>query len=150
MESFRLTRRNMIVTGFRQLQAARGTVGARKPDPEIVADITQGFRAHFSSLGDLAIERAWGGWIAMTPSWLPVAGQATRNISYLIACNGHGLAQAPYLGTLLADRVAGDKAQDNLATVWRERPRFSPSLAFSVPVMRAMWALDRRADRRAR
>ncbi|MFE6800334.1 NAD(P)/FAD-dependent oxidoreductase [Streptomyces sp. NPDC057681] len=150
MESFRLTRRNTIVTGVRQLQAARGTVGARKPDPEIVADITQGFRARFPSLGDLAIERAWGGWIAMTPSWLPVAGQATRNISYLIACNGHGLAQAPYLGTLLADRVAGDKAHDNLATVWRERPRFSPSLAFSAPVMRAMWALDRRADRRAR
>ncbi|GAA3168309.1 hypothetical protein GCM10017688_15880 [Streptomyces ramulosus] len=50
-----------------------GAVGARKPD--------------------VAIERAWGGWIAMTPSWLPVAGEATRHVSYLIACNGHGLAQ---------------------------------------------------------
>ncbi|MEW2316530.1 FAD-dependent oxidoreductase [Streptomyces bauhiniae] len=49
---------------------------------------------------------AWGGWIALTPSWLPVAGEATKNVFYAVGCNGHGLAQAPYLGTLLADRIA--------------------------------------------
>ncbi|MFF7739880.1 FAD-dependent oxidoreductase [Streptomyces sp. NPDC007960] len=60
MESFRLTRRNTIVTGVRQLQGARGTVGPREPDPEIVADITQGFRARFPSLPDTLIRDQLG------------------------------------------------------------------------------------------
>ncbi|MFI9778426.1 hypothetical protein ACIHCV_27535 [Streptomyces sp. NPDC051956] len=85
----------------------------------------------------------WGGWIAMTPPWLPVAGRARRSVSCLIACNGHGLAQALYLGTLLADRVDGDKAHDDLVIVWRERPRFGPLLAFNASVTHAMWALER-------
>ncbi|MFM9373010.1 NAD(P)/FAD-dependent oxidoreductase [Streptomyces sp. Da 82-17] len=148
MESYRPTRRNTIVTGVRQLQAARGAVGARKPDPSVVSDITDGFRSRFPGLRDIAIKRAWGGWIAMTPSWLPVAGEATKNVSYLIACNGHGLAQAPYLGTLLADRLVDGRSPDDLDTVWRQRPRFAPALVFNAPVMRAMWAADRRADRK--
>ncbi|WP_406101149.1 hypothetical protein OG698_02575 [Streptomyces sp. NBC_01003] len=74
----------------------------------------------------------------MTPPWLPVAGRATRSVSCLIACNGHGLAQAPCLGTLLTDRVDGDKVHDDLVIVWRERPRFGPSLAFNASVIRAM------------
>ncbi|GHB32640.1 putative oxidoreductase [Streptomyces viridiviolaceus] len=148
MESYRPTRRNTIVTGVRQLQVARGTVGARKPDPAVVSDITDGFRSRFPALRDIAIQRAWGGWIAMTPSWLPVAGDVARNVSYLIACNGHGLAQAPYLGTLLADRLVDGKGHDDLDTVWRQRPRFAPALVFNAPVMRTMWACDRRADRK--
>ncbi|RVU23145.1 FAD-binding oxidoreductase [Streptomyces antnestii] len=149
MQNYRITRRNTIVTGVRRLQVARGTVGVRKPDPEVVADITEGFRARFPSLHDIAIQRAWGGWIASTPSMLPVAGEATKNVSYLIACNGHGLSQAPHLGTLLADRLAGDEVHDDLATVWRERPRFTPAFTFSAPVLHALWAVDRRADRKA-
>ncbi|MFB7997592.1 NAD(P)/FAD-dependent oxidoreductase [Streptomyces sp. NPDC056002] len=150
MESYRLSRRNTIVTGVRRLQAARGAIGPRTPDPSVVAELTRGFRARFPSFHDIAIRRAWGGWIAMTPSWLPVAGEATRNVSYLIACNGHGLAQAPHLGTLLADRLAGDRPHEDLGTVWRTRSRFAPALVFNGPAMQTLWALDRWADRRAR
>ncbi len=148
MESYRPTRRDTIVTGVRRLQAARGAVRTRRPDPAVVSDITDGFRSRFPALRDIAIRRAWGGWIAMTPSWLPVAGDVTRNVSYLIACNGHGLAQAPYLGTLLADRLVDGKGHDDLDTVWRRRPRFAPALVFNAPVMRTLWAYDRRADRK--
>ncbi|MFE5025709.1 hypothetical protein ACFRAO_20875 [Streptomyces sp. NPDC056656] len=88
----------------------------------------------------------------MTPSWLPAAGEATRNVSYLIACNGHGHgpARAPCLGTLLADRLAGDDPHDGLNTVWRARPRFAPALVFNAPELHAMWAFDRRSDRKVR
>ena len=44
----------------------------------------------------------------MTPSWLPVVGEAAPNTLYLAGYNGHGLAQGPYLGTLVADVLAGE------------------------------------------
>ena len=62
----------------------------------------------------------------------------------------YGLAQAPYLGTLLADRLAGDDPHDDLRAVWRARPRFAPAPLFSGPALRAGWAIDRISDRLAR
>jgi hypothetical protein len=71
-------------------------------------------------------------------------------VLYGIGCNGHGLAQAPYLGTLLADRLAGDDMHDDLRAIWRQRPRFAPGLLSSAPAVRAAWLIDRMADRRQR
>ncbi|MER5390893.1 FAD-binding oxidoreductase [Saccharopolyspora sp. NPDC002686] len=147
MESYRLTPRGTIVFGVRRLSAGRGALESRTPDPAAVADLARGFRTRFPSLRDVALDRTWGGWIAMTSPWLPVAGEATKNVSYLIGCNGHGLAQAPYLGTLLADRLAGDELHDDLGTVWRVQPRFAPSLFCSPLTLRTMWAIDRLSDR---
>ena len=96
---------------------------------------------------DVALRRAWGGWIAMTPSWLPVAGEAAANVFYAMGYNGHGVAQAPYLGTLVADRMAGDPAHDDLAVLWRTRPRFAPAPLFTAPALRLGWAIDRASDR---
>ena len=131
LESYRPTARGTVVFGSRLPQPARGPLGAREPDPSVVADIVRGFHERFPSLRDVAPQRAWGGWIAMTPSWLPVAGEAAANVFYAVGYNGHGLAQAPYLGTLLADRLAGDDLHDDLRAVWRARPRFAPAPLFS-------------------
>ena len=128
MQSYRLTPRNTIVSGVRQLKVGRGAVDARTSDPAVVADLAHGLHTAFPSLRDVPVDRTWGGWIAMTSSWLPVAGQATRNVYYSIGCNGHGLAQAPYLGTLLADRLAGYSLHDDLRAEWRAQPRFAPTL----------------------
>jgi glycine/D-amino acid oxidase-like deaminating enzyme len=147
MQSYRPTARGTIMFGVRRLQPARGALGAREPDPAVVADLARGFYDRFPSLRDVALQRAWGGWVALTPSWLPVAGEATRNVFYAIGCNGHGLAQAPYLGTLLADRLAGDELHADLGAVWRARPRFAPSLVLNAPTLRAAWAIDRMSDR---
>jgi glycine/D-amino acid oxidase-like deaminating enzyme len=146
LESYRLTPRNTIVFGTRQLQTMRGQLAGRQPDPPIVADLVRGFRERFPSLRDVAPQRTWGGWIGMTPSWLPVAGEATPRVLYTIGCNGHGLAQAQYLGSLLADRLAGNVIHDDLRAVWRQRPRFAPSLV-SAPALKAGWAIDRISDR---
>ncbi len=147
LTSYRITPRNSIAFGVRQLRMGRGSLPARTSDPAVVADLIDGFRAVFPSLQDVPIERTWGGWIAMTPSWLPVAGQTKQeNVYYSIACNGHGLAQAPYLGTLIADLIAGNEFHDNLDAVWSKRPWFGPGL-FKEPLLRATWAADRLADR---
>lgn len=147
MESYRLTPRNTIVFGVRQLRVGRKAVDARTSDPGVVADLARGFRTRFPSLRDVPLDRTWGGWIAMTSSWLPVAGQSTKNVYYAIGCNGHGLAQAPYLGTLLADRLAANEFHDHLGVVWRARPRFAPAFALNAPTLRAIWAIDRISDR---
>ena len=147
LESYRPTARGTIVFGSRLPQTPKGPLGAREPEPSVVADVVRGFHDRFPSLRDVAAQRAWGGWIAMTPSWLPVAGEAAANVVYAVGYNGHGLAQAPYLGTLVADRLSEDQPSDDLRVIWRDRPRFAPAPLFTAPALKAGWVLDRIADR---
>jgi glycine/D-amino acid oxidase-like deaminating enzyme len=147
LENYRPTARGTLVFGTRQVQASRGRLDRRRPEPRVLADLIRGFHARFPSLGDVSIRRTWGGWIAMTPSWLPVAGQAAPNILYVAGYNGHGLAQGPYLGTLVADVLAGCQRHDDLEVLWRRRPRFAPAPLFSSPALKAGWAVDRLSDR---
>ena len=93
------------------------------------------------------MRHCWGGWIAMTPSWLPVAGEASPGVSYAVGYNGHGLAQAPYVGSLIAQHLAGEGIPDDLAAIWRDRPRFLPSPLMSRPALRLGWVIDRAFDR---
>jgi gamma-glutamylputrescine oxidase len=147
LESYRPTRRGTIVFGSRLPQTPNGVLGARVPAPEVVADVTRGLHERFPPLRDVSVERAWGGWIAMTPSWLPVAGEAATNVFYALGYNGHGLAQAPYIGALIAERLAGAVIHDDLEAVWRETPRFMPAPLFTAPALRLGWAIDRASDR---
>ncbi|MCB0875991.1 MAG: FAD-binding oxidoreductase [Solirubrobacterales bacterium] len=147
LESYRQTKRGTVVFGSRLPQVPRGVLGARVPDPPIVADVVRGFHERFPSLRDVSAERAWGGFIAMTPSWLPVAGEAGRNVFYALGYNGHGLSQAPYLGTLMADRLASGETHDDLAVLWRDAPRYQPAPLFTGPALRLGWAIDRVSDR---
>jgi glycine/D-amino acid oxidase-like deaminating enzyme len=149
LENYRPTQRGTIIFGTRQLRTARAISRIQQPDSAIVDDLVRGFRDRFPSLDDVTPQRAWGGWIGMTTSWLPVAGEADPRVLYAIGCNGHGLAQAPYLGSLLADRIAGDPLHDDLQAVWHERSRFWPSLILTAPALKAAWAIDRLSDRRA-
>ncbi|MER7986157.1 FAD-binding oxidoreductase [Streptomyces noursei] len=145
MQSFRTTSRGTIVFTTRSLQTSRRPRADRMPDQRVVDDLVRGFRERFPTLADIAPARAWGGWIGLTPSNLAVAGQATGRISYSLACNGHGLPQAPYLGTLLADHVAGQGMHDDLSAVWRGSRRFAPGIVNPV-TLRLGWLADRLTD----
>lgn len=151
LESYRPTTRGTIVFGSRRVQPPRAALGARTPDPAVVADIARGFYERFPSLAEVEIRRSWGGWIAMTPSWLPVCGEAGSDIFYAVGFNGHGLAQAPYVGELMAEQIAGrvDREGEQLAPIWRKRSRFAPAPHLSGPALRAGWAIDRLTDRLA-
>ncbi|MFM9372980.1 NAD(P)/FAD-dependent oxidoreductase [Streptomyces sp. Da 82-17] len=149
LENYRRTARGTIMFGTRRLQAAPPVLGAREPDRAVVADLVRGFHERFPSLGYVAPQRAWGGWVAMT-SFLPVAGEAAKNVFYAVSCNGHGLSQSPYIGTLLADRLVGDEIHDDLRVIWRPRPPYMPSFALGAAALKAGWALDRMSDRLSR
>ncbi|KAB7833128.1 FAD-binding oxidoreductase [Streptomyces mobaraensis] len=114
--------------------------------PPTAARHSRGCHERFPPLGDVAARRAWGGWIAMTSSLPPVAGEAAKNVFYAVGRNGHGLAPSPCLGTLLADRLAADRTHEELTAVRRPRPRFVPSV-LSTPTPHAAWTLDRVSDR---
>ncbi|CAL9620490.1 NAD(P)/FAD-dependent oxidoreductase [Streptomyces sp. enrichment culture] len=147
MENYRLTPRNTIVFGVRRLQ--RGTtypLPQRTPDPALVEELAHAFATRFPALSDIAIARAWGGWIAITSTWLPLAGQIGDTVHYSIACNGHGLAQAPYLGSLIADLIVDGERHEDLDGVWKKNPAFPRPVMMSPLGLRTIWAVDRFND----
>lgn len=147
LENYRPTVRDTIVFGTRLVQAPDGALSDRHSEKRVVDDLTRGFHDRFPSLRDVSVARVWGGWIAMTSSWLPIVGRLGPNVFYLLGYNGHGLAQAPYLGTLLADHIAGDTPHDDLQVVWRNKKPVSATFMFSAPVVRLGWVVDRLTDR---
>jgi gamma-glutamylputrescine oxidase len=146
MQSFRTTSQDTILFTTRNLQMARKPSNDRLPAQRMVDDLVRGFHEHFPTLRDVTPARAWGGWIGMTPSNMAVAGQASPRIVYSMACNGHGLPQAPYLGSLVADHLAGDDLHDDLRAVWRDTPRFAPGIV-NPATIRLGWLADRVTDR---
>ncbi|MFE5482795.1 NAD(P)/FAD-dependent oxidoreductase [Streptomyces sp. NPDC056527] len=147
MENYHLTSRNTIVFGVRRLE--RGTtfpLPAKAPDPGLVDELAKGFARRFPALADLAVERTWGGWIAITSSFLPLAGQVGDNTFYSIACNGHGLAQAPYVGSLIADMIIDGHRHEDLERVWTRRSRFPRAMMLGRLGVRMIWAVDRWND----
>lgn len=147
MENYRLTPRGTIVFGVRRLERGRTYPLPRKlPDPALVEELAEAFTARFPALSDVAIERAWGGWIAITSSWLPIAGQLDDATYYSIACNGHGLAQAPYVGSLIADLIVDGERHVDLEALWVKKPKFPRPLMMGSLGLRAIWAVDRFND----
>lgn len=147
MENYHLTPRNTIVFGVRRLERGRTyPLPQKEPDPALVEELAEAFATRFPALSDVAIDRAWGGWIAITPSWLPVAGQIDDAVYYSIACNGHGLAQAPYVGSLIADLIVDGERHEDLAGLWQKKPKFPRPLMMSPLGLRIIWTVDRFND----
>lgn len=149
MENYRLTARNTIVFGVRRIErAASYPLSERSPDPAVVAELAGAFARRFPPLADVAIDRAWGGWIGITSTWLPVAGTVGDDVYYSLASNGHGLAQATYIGSLIADRIATGVSPDDLRTIWADEPNFGRAVPMAMGRLglRAAWAADRFND----
>ncbi|MFB8004924.1 NAD(P)/FAD-dependent oxidoreductase [Nocardia sp. NPDC056000] len=149
MENYRLTARNTIVFGVRRIERASDyPLPERTPDPAVVADLAAGFARRFPTLADVAIDRAWGGWIGITSTWLPVASSLGADVYYSLACNGHGLAQATYIGSLIADRIATGATPEDLRAIWVDEPGFGRAVPAIMgrTGLRAAWAVDRFND----
>ncbi|HEY7010923.1 MAG TPA: FAD-binding oxidoreductase [Jatrophihabitantaceae bacterium] len=147
MENYRLTARNTIVFGVRRLERGMAfPLPAKAPDKALVEELASAFALRFPALSDVKVERAWGGWIAITSSWLSVAGQIDDNVYYSIACNGHGLTQAPYVGSLIADLIVDGSRPEDLDVIWQDKPKFPPFVLMGRTGVRAIWAVDRLCD----
>ncbi|HZP13462.1 MAG TPA: FAD-binding oxidoreductase [Nevskiaceae bacterium] len=107
LESYRLGADARIVGGSKVVSYVYGGGLAPAEQPEAFAALERAFRDRFAMLDDVPIECFWGGWIGMTLDFLPMCGVMGkhRNVHYGLAYNGHGIAQATYMGRLLADSV---------------------------------------------
>jgi gamma-glutamylputrescine oxidase len=154
LESYRLTADGRIVGGSRHVRWPYGGRALPDHDPETFAALETMFRARFPELHDVAAERSWSGPIAMTVDFLPAIGRSGRhdNVLFGIGYNGHGIAQASYVGTLLAKMATGeDPGHPEL--LGRRRLRMPPEplrWAGARIILAALGLLDRRNDRRAR
>jgi glycine/D-amino acid oxidase-like deaminating enzyme len=154
LESYRLTADDRIVGGSRHVRWSYGGRALPDHDPETFAALEAMFRGRFPELANVAVERCWSGPIAMTLDFLPAVGRGGRhdNVLFGIGYNGHGVAQASYVGTLLAKMASGeDPGHPEL--LHRRRLPMPPEPLRSLwarGILGALRFLDRRTDRRAR
>jgi len=151
LESYRLTARDTVVGGSKVVRYAWGSALPDGPDPEAFAVLERAFRARFPGLTDVPVARFWGGWIAFTPDFLPRIHSPGphANVHAGLGYAGHGVAQATWMGELLAARVLG---RPHAAEAALQRRSFSwPPEPFRWAAAKvldgALSALDRRTDR---
>ncbi|WP_287899673.1 FAD-dependent oxidoreductase, partial [Arthrobacter sp.] len=148
MENYRLTASGSMVFGVRRLEAGGQTYPLlpRNPDPGMMQELAETFYQRFPTLSDVPIARCWGGWISFSSSWTTVAGRVGDNVYYSASCNGHGLAQATYLGSLIADAIVDGKRSQDLDSVWEVKPAYPASPAINPIGLRLAWLFDRAGD----
>lgn len=109
LESYRLTARNTILGGSKGVRYPYGSalVGGRNSRAARLNE--SAFHDRFPELPAVEIAHFWGGWIAMTMHFLPTIGctSSARNIYYGLGYNGHGVAVATAMGSMLGDFVLG-------------------------------------------
>jgi gamma-glutamylputrescine oxidase len=153
LESYRLTADGRIVGGSRHVRWSYGGRALPDHDSATSAALEAMFRARFPELSDVAVERCWSGPIAMTLDFLPAIGRAGRrdNVLFGIGYNGHGIAQASYVGTLLAKMATGEDPGNPELLRRRRLPMPPEPLRWlgARGILAALGALDRRTDRRA-
>ena len=154
LESFRLTTRDTIVGGSKGVRYPYGSALTGGSTPATIALNERAFRDRFPQLAGVRIAHHWGGWIAMTLHFLPVLGAsgAHERIVHAVGYNGHGVAVATAMGSMLADLVMGrpnQRAADFTGFV----PPLPPEPLRWLLVragLGAVNAVDRRIDRQVR
>jgi gamma-glutamylputrescine oxidase len=152
LESYRLTPRRTLVGGSRVVRYGFGNSLAPGYDPGAFHTIETAFRERFPALADAAIAHFWGGWIGLTLDFLPALGRCDGNVFYGLGYAGHGVAQATLMGAILAERVQGrehawESALRRRVLAWPPEPlRWAAAKLLTT----ALYALDRRTDRRIR
>ena len=114
LESYRLGADGRIVGGSKVVNYVYGGGLAPPEQPEAFATLERAFRDRFPMLDDVPIDCFWGGWIGMTLDFLPICATTGKhgNVHYGIGYNGHGIAQATYMGRLLADNLTKVENED--------------------------------------
>lgn len=149
LESYRMTADGRLLGGSKYVQYAYGSALADGHRPEVFRQYEGLLRERFPEAPDLRIETYWGGWIGMTLDFLPLSyADSRRRVFYGMGYNGHGVAQATYNGSLLADQVLGRANADVDLLRRRITPLPPEPLRWLVAqgLMRVFEGPDRRVD----
>jgi gamma-glutamylputrescine oxidase len=100
LDYFRLSADHRLLFG--------GSVSYSAIEPrQLAASLRRRMLRVFPSLADVAVARAWGGYIDITMSRAPNFGRLAPNVYYLQGFSGHGLGLTGLGGRLVAEAVAG-------------------------------------------
>ncbi|WP_317931372.1 FAD-binding oxidoreductase [Halioxenophilus sp. WMMB6] len=103
---------NFVLDYFRLSHDWRMLFGGRVsystlPPPNLAQAMGKRMRTVFPSLGDVNIDYAWGGFVAITMNRAPHFGRLSKNIFFAQGFSGHGIAATGLAGKLMADAIAG-------------------------------------------
>ncbi len=95
----------------------RARIGNPRPNPRRVNDTLKELRALYPQFRDVALKKAWAGYIEITPDMLPVieAGAGPDGFVIVTGLSGHGFGIGPGVGETVADLVAGRKTGIDLS-----------------------------------
>ena len=114
MENYRPQADGRISGGSKYVQYGYGSTLPDGNLPKVFAQWQDIFARRFPEIPDVKIEAFWGGWIGMTLDFLPLhQSNARGTVQSAIGYNGHGVAQATYSGTMVADRVLGRESAES-------------------------------------
>jgi gamma-glutamylputrescine oxidase len=154
LESYRLTARGTIVGGSKGVRYPYGSALVGDSTRWTVALNEQAFRDRFPELAAAKIAHHWGGWIAMTLSFLPTLGVtgSARNLYYALGYNGHGVAAATAMGAMAADFILGkpNESVDDLKLFVPPLPPEPLRWLLVRGTLGVLNYLDRRIDRQLR
>lgn len=152
LENYRLTQDNRIVGGSKYVRYGFGGTLPPAQHEKTFEQMEAVFRARFTELPDIRIDAFWSGWIALVLDFLPICGalDGEDNIFYSLGYNGHGIAQASFMGSAMGARMAG--AENNALDVLdRKSLSMPPEPLRWVAVQGLLFiltALDARVDHR--
>lgn len=124
---FRLSPDGRMVFGGR---ASFTPTGIRRS----AAILASGMREVFPKLADTEIEYAWSGKVAYPMDHLPHAGRL-GGVHYAMGYCGHGVALATYLGTRMAEVLAGSGEIPDLGTTCFRAIPFYNGFAWFLPLV---------------
>lgn len=79
-----------------------------RPPSDMAAFVRKHLSRIYPALGDVRIDYAWGGTLAITVNRLPFIRRLRPGVYVAAGYSGQGVALAPFAGKVLADAIAGD------------------------------------------
>jgi gamma-glutamylputrescine oxidase len=88
-----------------------GETYSRTPPADMAGFVRRHLARVYPQLGDVAVDYAWGGAVAITLKRLPFIRRVRPGLYAASGYSGQGVALAPYAGKVLAEAILGDPAR---------------------------------------
>lgn len=95
------------MTADRRLLFGGGETYRRSFPADIAGFVKRHMRRVYPSLGDVAVEYAWGGTLGITVNRMPYVRRPQPNVWVAAGYSGQGVMLAPFAGRILGEAVAG-------------------------------------------
>ena len=102
----------------RLLWGGRISIQARSPQ-SIRRVLRRDLLKVFPTLGEVAFDHAWGGWMGYTRHKMPLLGHVDQGLWHATGFGGHGMAPTTLGGEVVAEAITGDQARLQAFARWQ-------------------------------